>query len=198
MIYITLGSQKFQFNRLLIVVDRLVAEGKITDEVFAQTGYSDYLPKHYQYKPVLDRDEYAQMMEKADIVITHGGTGAIIGAVKKGKKVIAVPRLAKYREHVDNHQLQCIGEFKEMNLICACYDCDDLKAALRYVRAPSTPNTSSLSRTVLPSAPARPFTPVPWALRIPQPGSASILRLRCRKICRRLSPSGKTTWLLNN
>ncbi len=134
MIYITLGSQKFQFNRLLIVVDRLVAEGKITDEVFAQTGYSDYLPKHYHYKPFLDRDEYAQMMEKADIVITHGGTGAIIGAVKKGKKVIAVPRLAKYREHVDNHQLQCIGEFKEMNLICACYDCDDLEAALRYVR----------------------------------------------------------------
>lgn len=134
MIYITLGSQKFQFNRLLIVVDRLVAEGKITDEVFAQTGYSDYLPKHYQYKPFLDRDEYAQMMEKADIVITHGGTGAIIGAVKKGKKVIAVPRLAKYREHVDNHQLQCIGEFKDLNLICACYDCDNLEAALNYVR----------------------------------------------------------------
>ena len=53
-------------------------------------------------------------MEKANIVITHGGTGAIIGAVKKGKKVIAVPRLAKYGEHVDDHQLQLIKQFDDL------------------------------------------------------------------------------------
>ena len=53
-------------------------------------------------------------MEKANIVITHGGTGAIIGAVKKGKKVIAVPRLAKYGEHVDDHQLQLIKKFDDL------------------------------------------------------------------------------------
>ena len=38
----------------------------------------------------MDREEFSVEMGKADIVITHGGTGAIIGAVKKGKKVIAV------------------------------------------------------------------------------------------------------------
>ena len=45
MIFITLGSQKFQFNRLLKAVDELVAAGKIKDEVFAQIGYSDYKPR---------------------------------------------------------------------------------------------------------------------------------------------------------
>jgi len=34
--------------------------------------------------------------------------GAIIGAIKKGKKVIAVPRLAKCGEHVDDHQVQLV------------------------------------------------------------------------------------------
>lgn len=117
MIFVTLGSQKFQFNRLLVEIDRLIEEGKITEEVFAQTGYSDYKPKNYDYKNFLDRDEFSEFMEKCDIVITHGGTGAIIGAVKKEKKVIAVPRLAKFGEHVDDHQLQITEQFREMELV---------------------------------------------------------------------------------
>lgn len=96
MIFVTLGSQKFQFNRLLKEIDILVKEKIIKDDVFAQIGYSDYLPQNYQYKKFLNRDEFAEMEGKADVVITHGGTGAIIGAVKKGKKVIAFPRLAMY------------------------------------------------------------------------------------------------------
>ena len=49
-IFITLGSQKFQFNRMLIEIDKLIENGKITDEVFAQTGASDYKPKNFKYK----------------------------------------------------------------------------------------------------------------------------------------------------
>lgn len=133
-IFITLGSQKFQFNRLLKAVDELCERGTIeAKDVFAQIGYSDYLPKNFNYKKFLDRDEFSKEMGKADIVITHGGTGAIIGAVKKGKKVIAVPRLAKYGEHVDDHQLQLIGQFEDLNLIYACRDMD-LEKALRVTK----------------------------------------------------------------
>lgn len=126
MIFITLGSQKFQFNRLLKAADELVANKIITEEIFAQIGYSDYKPQHYQYKDFLNREEYAKAEEKADIVITHGGTGAIIGALKKGKKVIAVPRLAKYGEHVDDHQVQLLKQFEEANLIVVCHDLNNL------------------------------------------------------------------------
>ena len=143
-IFITLGSQKFQFNRLLIAVDKL-CEKKIIcgEDVFAQIGYSDYVPPNYRYNNFLDREEFSMEMGKADIVITHGGTGAIIGAVKKEKKVIAVPRLAKYGEHVDDHQLQLIKQFDDLNLICPCRDAvyvvsppkqhyQDIKTALEY------------------------------------------------------------------
>ncbi len=132
MIFVTLGSQKFQFNRLLKAVDELLEHEN--EEVFAQIGYNDYKPKNYRYKQFLDREEFADIMDKSDIVITHGGTGAIIGAVKKGKKVIAVPRLAKYGEHVDDHQLQLVGQFKELNLICECQDTSRLSEALKMVR----------------------------------------------------------------
>jgi UDP-N-acetylglucosamine transferase subunit ALG13 len=133
MIFITLGSQKFQFNRLLKIIDDLVKKGVITEEVVAQSGYSDYQPQSYKCKQFLDRNEFSEMIEKADIVITHGGTGAIIGAIKKGKKVIAVPRLAKYKEHVDDHQLQLIAQFNEQNLIYGLDDCANMEEALAYV-----------------------------------------------------------------
>lgn len=134
-VFITLGSQKFQFNRLLKAVDELCERGTLdVEDVFAQIGYSDYIPQKYNYKTFLDRDEFSNEMEKADIIITHGGTGAIIGAVKRGKKVIAVPRLAKYGEHVDDHQLQLIKQFDDLNLICPCRDTNKLEAALDTVQ----------------------------------------------------------------
>ncbi|MBP3197656.1 MAG: beta(1,3)galactosyltransferase EpsH [Butyrivibrio sp.] len=126
MIFITLGSQKFQFNRILREVDKLIKEGKITDSVFAQIGNSDYEPLNYPFKRFLSREEFAEKQSECDIVITHGGTGAIIGALKKRKKVIAVPRLAAFGEHVDDHQLQLLHQFDEMHLIEPCYDIDKL------------------------------------------------------------------------
>lgn len=145
MIFITLGSQKFQFNRLLKAVDDL----KLDEEVFAQIGYSDYKPIHYAYKEFLDRDEFAEIMGKADIVITHGGTGAIIGAVKKGKKVIAVPRLSKYGEHVDDHQLQLIEQFKEQDLICGLQDCSQLREGLQFVKQHEFNTYQSNTKTII-------------------------------------------------
>ena len=134
MIFVTLGSQKFQFDRLLEAVDALIEKGCITEEVFAQIGNSTYAPRHYAYTRFLEREAFAERQEACDILITHGGTGAILGAVKKGKKVIAVPRLAKYGEHIDDHQLQLIGQFREQNLICGLADVSELEAALDYVK----------------------------------------------------------------
>ena len=54
MIFITLGSQKFQFDRLLKEVDRLIADGVIQEKVFAQIGASEYLPQNYTYERFLD------------------------------------------------------------------------------------------------------------------------------------------------
>lgn len=147
MIFVTLGSQKFQFNRLLKALDEIKTE----EEIFAQIGYSDYKPVHYAYKRFLDRGEFAETMGKADIVITHGGTGAIIGAVKQGKKVIAVPRLVRYGEHVDDHQKQLIEQFGELNLICSCDDVDELEQAISFVREAQFANYVSNTETIVQS-----------------------------------------------
>ena len=134
MIFITLGSQKFQFNRLLKCVDNLVESKIIEEEIFAQVGYSDYIPKHYSYKKFLDRNDYMEKVNKCNLVITHGGTGAIIGAIKRGKKVIAIPRLKRFGEHVDDHQVQIVNQFNDMNLICGIMDTKNLENAVIEVK----------------------------------------------------------------
>lgn len=151
MIFVTLGSQKFQFNRLLIKIDELIEQQMITDKVFAQTGASDYQPKYYDFKSFLDRTEFQKYMNDCDIVITHGGTGAIVGAVKKGKKVIAVPRLEEFGEHVDNHQIQILKQFEEMNLILPCYELGGLGEKLEEIKCMEFPKYISNTERIIQS-----------------------------------------------
>ena len=135
MIFVALGTQKFQFNRLLKEVDKLI-ELKIIDEpVFAQIGVSDYIPKNYEYVDFMTQDEFNTKINNANTVITHGGTGVIINALKRGKKVIAIPRLSKYNEHVDDHQIQLIDEFKQLNLIEPVYEISELGNALKTIKS---------------------------------------------------------------
>lgn len=153
MIFVTLGSQKFQFNRLLKKIDELADKGVIKEDIFAQIGASDYIPKNYQYKDFLDREEFEKYTHKCDLFITHGGTGAIIGAVKKGKKVIAVPRLAKYGEHVDDHQLQLLEQFQDMKIIETCVDIDELEEKYINVQdikmVPYVSNTEKVMESII-------------------------------------------------
>ena len=113
MIFVCVGSRDYQFNRLLEQIDRLVEAGVITDRIVAQIGQSEYEPKNYEWHRFLDRDAFKQYQTEADLIISHAGTGALIGALKLEKQVIAVPRLAKYGEHIDDHQTQISGVLAE-------------------------------------------------------------------------------------
>ena len=50
-------------------------------------------------------------IRECDVLITHSGVATIIAGLKNDKKVIVVPRLAKYGEHVDDHQVQIAESF---------------------------------------------------------------------------------------
>ena len=126
MIFVCTGTQTYQFDRLTKKLDELVASGEITDRIFAQIGAAEYLPQNYEYKKFIDKDEFSKYQQQADLVIAHGGTGALIGASKLGKNIIAVPRLAKFGEHVDDHQLQIVSVLEKEGYVRAVYDMEDL------------------------------------------------------------------------
>ncbi|MGG5371370.1 hypothetical protein IGI67_003039 [Enterococcus sp. AZ196] len=134
MIFITLGSQKFQFNRLLIYIDKLIDDGVIQEEVFAQKGNSNYIPKNYNFVEFLERTKFQEKMEEAEFVVTHGGTGAIVTALNNNKKVIAVPRLAKFDEHVDDHQIQIVEAFSNANYIMKALDYFEFEQNIKKIK----------------------------------------------------------------
>ena len=130
MISVCVGSRDYQFNRLLEALDKLVASGEVKDKIVAQIGQSEYEPKNYEWHRYLDRDAFKNYQEEADLIISHGGTGALIGALKLEKQVIAVPRLAKYGEHIDDHQTQVSGVLAKNGYLREVLDMDKLGEAI--------------------------------------------------------------------
>ena len=126
MIFVCVGSREYQFNRLLKKLDELVGENKIKDTVVAQIGQSQYEPQNYKWHRFLDRDEFKRYQLEADLIISHAGTGALIGALKLEKQVIAVPRLAKYGEHIDDHQTQISSALSQEGYLREVLDMEQL------------------------------------------------------------------------
>ena len=131
MIFICLGSQIFQMDRLLIEVDRLIEKGIIKDEVFAQIGSSTYKPKHFAYVDFMGPDQYEEKVRSADLILSHGGTGALIKALKNGKQTIGIARLQKYGEAENDHQLQILEFLSRGGYLIAITEVDELEGALK-------------------------------------------------------------------
>ena len=134
MIFVCVGSREYQFDRLLIELDNLVEQYEIQDDIFAQIGQSTYEPKNYNYKRFVNVDEFNLYQTKADIIISHGGTGALIGALKKRKQVLAVPRLEKYGEHIDDHQLQVAAVLEEEGYLKVVTDIKNLIEGINFLK----------------------------------------------------------------
>lgn len=130
MILITVGSREYPFDRLIRKVDQLVAEGIITDSVIGQIGHSGYEPEHFEWHRFLDRDVFREYQQKADMIISHAGAGALVSALKLGKAVISVPRLYKYGEHLDDHQLQISAALAREGYLREVLDMEQLGAVV--------------------------------------------------------------------
>lgn len=117
MIFVSLGTNDKSFERLLKTIDREIEKGNIRDNVIAQSGYTKYSSKNMDVFDLMPMDKFNKCVDDCDILITHGGVGTILDGLKKGKKIIAFPRLSKYQEHVNDHQIEIIDEFYDSGFI---------------------------------------------------------------------------------
>lgn len=136
MIFITLGTQDKPFTRLLEAVQREIDNGNIKDKVVVQAGYTKnkFKSDDMEIFDLIPMDKFNDLMAECDLLITHGGVGSIIDALKKDKKVIAAARLAEHGEHVNNHQLQIIESFSESGYILNLSNFDELGKLLKQVK----------------------------------------------------------------
>ena len=137
MILVTLGTQDKPFKRLILSVEKQIREGRIKEKVIVQNGTTKYetnLPKEkMELIDFIPEGEFNKYIEEASLIITHAGVGSIIESLNKNKKVIAVARLKRYREHVNDHQKQIVENFADKGYIIPLDNVDDLDKALDEV-----------------------------------------------------------------
>lgn len=134
MIFVTLGTVKWQFSRPLIEIEKAVKQNLINEEIIVQNGYTPFESKFLKTISFLSTKEIDEMYKKASVVIVQGGTGSIIKGVKLGKKIIVVPRLKKYNEHIDDHQLEITNEMAKQNQIIPWYEKDNIVTLLEKTK----------------------------------------------------------------
>lgn len=130
MIFVTVGTQEMQFERLIRAVEEAAEKLNITDEIVVQAGHTSYESNKIRILNYIPFDEFSKYMDDARIIITHGGVGSILNALLLNKKVIAVPRLHKYNEHINDHQLQVVKKMTEAGYILSCIDEKELENKL--------------------------------------------------------------------
>ena len=133
MVLVLLGTQVNDFSSLLVEVEKLVTNGTIDEEVIVQKGVTKYQSNKMQSFDLIPKDQIEYYKEQANYIITHGGVGSILSSIKMGKKVIAVPRLKEYGEHVNNHQLQIVEKFAEQGYIIGVTDLSKLEEAVKGI-----------------------------------------------------------------
>lgn len=134
MILVTLGTQDKPFTRLLENIEEQIEKGNIKEEVIVQAGFTKFNSKYMKIFDLVDREEFTDLINKCDLLITHGGVGSILTGLKNNKKVIVCPRLSKYGEHMNDHQIQIVNNFANEGYILAYQENDDLGELLKTVK----------------------------------------------------------------
>lgn len=117
MILVMLGTQNNSFRRLLEKIQEMIDKKVINEKVIVQAGRTKFESKDMEILGIVPEKKLKKIMEEADLIITHGGVGSIVTALKMHKKVIAVPRLSGFNEHVNDHQIEIVDTFDKQGLL---------------------------------------------------------------------------------
>ncbi len=101
MIFVSVGTNEARFDRLLQAVDELGAH----EEVVVQHGPSPVRPRGATCVDYLSFEQMTEHFRRARVVVLHAGVGSVLAALASGVRPVVVPRLKRYGEAVDDHQL---------------------------------------------------------------------------------------------
>lgn len=111
-IFVTVGTSQYKFSRLFRMLCKL--DLYHSDEVYwiIQSAHNDVTspPKSGHVVDMVSRDEMDKYVQNASLVISHCGIGSINLMLSYQKRVFFVPRMEKYEEFSDDHQLQIAND----------------------------------------------------------------------------------------
>jgi beta-1,4-N-acetylglucosaminyltransferase len=126
LIFVTVGGMH-AFERLVKEMDRIASE--LDEKVVMQIGSTDYEPRNCEYFRFVPRKDIEEFYGSARVIVCHAGGGSILTALQHDKPLVIVPRMKRYGEHIDDHQLE-IAKQMESRGVTVVYDISNLKSAL--------------------------------------------------------------------
>ncbi len=120
MYFLAVGTQ-FGFDRLVKAVDDVLEKQQIQEKIFAQIGPGNYIPQQMDYVISLEKEAFDLKLNSCDAIISHAGIGNISLALTFGKPLLVMPRLKRYGEAVNDHQVGTARKFEELGHILAAY-----------------------------------------------------------------------------
>jgi UDP-N-acetylglucosamine transferase subunit ALG13 len=126
MIFVSVGTHEAPFDRLLRAVDKLELE----EELVVQYGPSSVRSARAVDSEYLPFDEVVRYIREARAVVMHAGVGSMMIALANGKRPIVMPRLQRFGEHVDDHQLELGRRLEAIGLVTVVEDAGELAEAL--------------------------------------------------------------------
>ena len=128
-------------------MQKAIDDGTITDKVVVQAGHTEFKSSDMEIFSFIPTDRFAEYLEQADVIITHGGVGTIMTALKEKKIILGAARLTQYGEHQNDHQIQLLEAFDREGYLIYMKDLSDispyLKQAETFQPKPYQSNTSA-------------------------------------------------------
>ena len=133
-IFLTLGTFPLSFDRILVAIDELCGKGIIADELFGQIGHTKYTPRHFRFVNIMGKEEYDDVFNKAEAIISHAGIGSITMALERNKPLLVMPRLAKFKEVVNDHQVGTARKFEALGHVVVAYNIGELPEKIEKLK----------------------------------------------------------------
>jgi exopolysaccharide biosynthesis glucuronosyltransferase PssE len=131
--FVSVGNAKQSFNRLINVV--LENENILSKPIVIQHGHTTVVGDHNcTCFPFLNMNEFSQFIHASDILIMHAGAGSLIHAIQEGKIPVIMPRLKKYDEHIDDHQVEFAQALSNKNKAIVMMEPNDLISSVNTAK----------------------------------------------------------------
>jgi UDP-N-acetylglucosamine transferase subunit ALG13 len=131
-IFATVGSHPtFAFDRFLRSLEALPASAELS----VQYGPGTPPANAAAAAAWMTFEEIAAQMDRASHVVSHAGVGTILCAIAAGHVPIVFPRLQRYDETVDDHQLHLASALVETGRVVMVEDAAELVAAVEQAPA---------------------------------------------------------------
>jgi len=147
MIFVTVGTLRtYGFERLIKKMDEIA--GTIDEKVIMQIGCTEYEPQNAQYFRFMLKEDMNKIYNDSNLIVCHSGIGSILTVLQFEKPFVLVPRMKKYNEHIDDHQLEISKELeKEMQLNVA-YNIEDLCNVINNIHLNAYPKSRTTNMLI--------------------------------------------------